>query len=209
MRKIYIVHVTVSMCTHEAQRNTQTITARPQSRPEKRKQEEGAGKKQHLLPERVSPWRSEAVSMSGGVKVCGRRVEGGSPQHSVGRGGGVVRKSPVRWWVSSGVCLWPGTRAALVFQSSARKEEPRRRGGDAVPSLIQAMPVGLKETVKVWMFHDFSVLWTVFKISMLHATLLAYSHLRLPEAKVGRTKIAKCLFLARQQFIYDTVARFA
>lgn len=51
--------------------------------------------------------------------------------------------------MSSGVCLWPGKRAALMFQSSVRKEEPRRRGGDVIPSLIQAMPVGLKETVKV------------------------------------------------------------
>lgn len=90
MSKIYIVHVTVSMCTHEAQRNTRRITVRPQSRPEKGKQEEGAEKKQNLLPERVCPWRSEAVSMSGGVKVCGRRVEGGSPQHRVGIGGGGV-----------------------------------------------------------------------------------------------------------------------
>lgn len=88
------MHATVSMCTHQAQRNTQTITVRPQSRPEKGKQEEGAGKKQHLLPEHVSPWRSEAVSMSGGVKVCGRRVERGSPQHSVGMGGGGGEEKP-------------------------------------------------------------------------------------------------------------------
>lgn len=77
------------LCAPTKLKGTHSITVRPQSRPEKGKQEEGAGKKQHLLPERVSPWRSEAVSMSGGLKVCGRRVEGGSPQHSVGLGVGV------------------------------------------------------------------------------------------------------------------------
>lgn len=76
------------LCAPTELKGTHTITVRPQSKPEKGKQEEGAGKKQHLLPEHVSLWRSEALSMSGGLKVCGRRVEGGSPQHSVGLGWG-------------------------------------------------------------------------------------------------------------------------
>lgn len=75
------------------------------------------------------------------------------------------RKRPVRWWMSNGVCLWFGWVYCGCVCVSEECEKDRQlekepvffRRSSFVHFLILAQPLGLKEAVKFWIFHDFYV----------------------------------------------------